>query len=341
MTRSIRDYWTAASGSFDDEPDHGLRDPVVRATWATLLQQWLPAAPARVLDIGCGTGSLTLVMAELGHRVTGLDLSAAMVDAARRKLDSAGLTSSLVVGDASHLPARIGAFDVVVCRHLLWTLPDPAGALRRWVGLLGPSGRLLAIEGRWSDADGTAPYAEGAESMPWMGGVGAEVLRSVLERMGLRVRVVPLKDAGFWGHAVIDERYLLVADARPVPADISSPVFEKVRQLALSFPDTSERLAHGSPSFYVRDKLNFLVFSANHHQDGNISFWCAAPPGDQAALVEGNPKVYFVPPYVGHRGWVGVRVDQGAPWAELAEAITDAYRVRAPRSVRLAAGLDI
>lgn len=91
----------------------------------------------------------------------------------------------------------------------------------------------------------------------------------------------------------------------------------------------------------MKDKLNFLVFSVNHHQDGNISFWCAPPPGDQAALMEANPKVYFVPPYVGHRGWVGVRVDQGTPWDEVAEVVTDAYRVRAPRSIRLVADLDI
>jgi hypothetical protein len=122
---------------------------------------------------------------------------------------------------------------------------------------------------------------------------------------------------------------------------VDLPIFDKVRSLALSFPETSERLAHGSPSFYVRDRLNFLVFSVNHHQDGNVSFWCAAPPGDQAALVDENPKVYFVPPYVGTRGWIGVRVDQGAPWEELAEVVTDAYRVRAPRSLRQSAGLDI
>lgn len=117
--------------------------------------------------------------------------------------------------------------------------------------------------------------------------------------------------------------------------------FARVRRLALSFPETSERLAHGSPSFYVRDKLNFLVFSINHHHDGNIAFWCAAPPGAQGDLIAENPKVYFVPPYVGHRGWVGVRVDRGAPWGEIAEVITDAYRVRAPRALRQSAGLDI
>ncbi|HEY8740204.1 MAG TPA: MmcQ/YjbR family DNA-binding protein [Candidatus Dormibacteraeota bacterium] len=119
------------------------------------------------------------------------------------------------------------------------------------------------------------------------------------------------------------------------------PIFDRVRKLCLSFPETSERLAHGSPSFYVREKRNFLVFSVNHHDDGNIAFWCAAPPGDQAALVEADPDTYFVPPYVGHRGWVGVRVDQGAPWEEIAKVVTDAYRVRAPRTVRTSAGIDI
>lgn len=137
---------------------------------------------------------------------------ATMVEAARRKLDEAGAVASLAVADASHLRADAGTFDAVVCRHLLWTLADPEGALHRWVGLLNRGGRLVLIEGRWSDTGSAAPYAEGAESMPWMGGVGAGTLARVLEAMGLRTRVVTLDDASYWGHPVTDERYLLVAE---------------------------------------------------------------------------------------------------------------------------------
>src|SRR5438477_8131922 len=79
-------YWEAAAERFDDEPDHGLRDPAVRAAWAGRMRSWLPGGPARILDLGCGTGSLALLAVEQGHRVTGVDRSAGMVARARAKL---------------------------------------------------------------------------------------------------------------------------------------------------------------------------------------------------------------------------------------------------------------
>jgi hypothetical protein len=103
----------------------------------------------------------------------------------------------------------------------------------------------------------------------------------------------------------------------------------RVRKLCLSFPDTSERASHGSPSFFVGGKKSFLSFLNNHHGDGRLAVWCMAPPGAQAMLVEAAPDRYFVPPYVGHLGWVGVRLDRGTPWAEIAGVIETAYRARA------------
>ncbi|GAA0650524.1 hypothetical protein GCM10009535_30770 [Streptomyces thermocarboxydovorans] len=85
MTYDSAFDWDAAAAAFDEEPDHGLRDPRVRAAWAGRLRDWLPAAPADVLDLGCGTGSLSLLAAEQGHRVTGVDRSRAMVTPAREK----------------------------------------------------------------------------------------------------------------------------------------------------------------------------------------------------------------------------------------------------------------
>ncbi|GAA2445203.1 hypothetical protein GCM10010273_25690 [Streptomyces lavendulocolor] len=100
----IAAYWDAAAASFDDEPDHGLRAAPTRAAWAAALRSWLPAGPFDVLDVGCGTGSLSLLLAEEGHRVTGVDLAPRMVGRARAKLAAAGRAGRFLVGDAVEPP---------------------------------------------------------------------------------------------------------------------------------------------------------------------------------------------------------------------------------------------
>lgn len=149
----IRDYWNSAAPTFDDEVDHGLRDPSAHQAWAALFRTWIPT-PSRVLDLGCGTGSLSVLLAGQGHRVTGVDLSPRMIELARAK--AAGSTVDFSVGDAS-APEVTGPFDVVVVRHLLWTLADPVAALRNWRDLLAPDGRFVLVEGRWAQSGGE-PY---------------------------------------------------------------------------------------------------------------------------------------------------------------------------------------
>jgi len=114
------------------------------------------------------------------------------------------------------------------------------------------------------------------------------------------------------------------------------PPLERVRALCLALPETTERPSHSSPAWFIRDKFHFASYLDNHHGDGRLAIWCAAGPGDQAVLVESNPDVYFVPPYVGTRGWVGVQLNKGAGWDEIAAVIEDAYRVRAPAGSRIA-----
>ncbi len=104
-----------------------------------------------------------------------------------------------------------------------------------------------------------------------------------------------------------------------------------IRQVCLALPGTNERLSHGAPTFFVRDKKTFVMFMDNHHGDGRLAIWCQAPHGMQGALVEREPERFFVPPYVGHRGWVGVRLERGVDWDQVAEMIEDAYRMVAPR----------
>jgi len=104
----------------------------------------------------------------------------------------------------------------------------------------------------------------------------------------------------------------------------------EVRKICLSFPETTERLSHGQPTFFVRGKRSFAMFLANHHGDGRIAVWCAAPDGLQEMLVEADPERFFRPPYVGHRGWLGVRLDRGFDRDELTGILEDAFAVVAP-----------
>ena len=186
-------YWDAEAARFDDEPDHGLRDPATRAAWGALLEQHLPPAPSDVVDLGCGTGTLSLLLAEAGHRVRGLDYSPAMVAAARAKTAGAGV--EVLEGDAAEPPYAPGSCDVVLSRHVLWALPDPSAAIARWVALLRPGGRLLLVEGRWQTGAGIS---------------AAECERLVLaHRDQADVRLLP--EDVYWGGPITDERYLLVS----------------------------------------------------------------------------------------------------------------------------------
>ncbi|MGI5267911.1 class I SAM-dependent methyltransferase [Nonomuraea sp. CA-218870] len=211
----ISTFWDSSADAFDQEPDHGLRSPQVRAAWWLRLTQWLPSGASDILDLGCGTGSLMLLLAQQGHRPTGVDLSPRMIDQAARKLGEAGLSAPLLLGDAGDPPVAAGArFDAVLVRHLLWTLPAPEEALRRWLALLRPGGRLVLVEGRWA-APGDPPYAAAAPPLPWLGGVPAERLTAALAPMARVVHHERLTDPALWGRPVTDERYVLIA--RPSP----------------------------------------------------------------------------------------------------------------------------
>ena len=112
---------------------------------------------------------------------------------------------------------------------------------------------------------------------------------------------------------------------------------EALRKICLALPGVEERLSHGEPTWFVRKKT--FVMYADHHHDDRLAFWCAAPAGLQAALVESDPLRFFRPPYVGVRGWLGVYLDvPGVDWEEIAEIVADAYREVAPK--RLGTALD-
>lgn len=107
----------------------------------------------------------------------------------------------------------------------------------------------------------------------------------------------------------------------------------RVREIALGFPEVTERLSHGAPSFFIRDKKVLCSLFDDHHGDDRLGLWCPAPPGVQAELVEQEPDRFFVPPYVGHRGWIGVQLDIDPDWDEVAAILDDAYRLVAPKTL--------
>jgi hypothetical protein len=112
---------------------------------------------------------------------------------------------------------------------------------------------------------------------------------------------------------------------------------DRLRELCLALPEVTERLSHGEPTWFVQGKKTFVMF-ANHHHDDRLAFWCAAPDGAQEMLVGADPERFFVPPYVGHRGWLGVYLDVEVDWDQIADLVVDAYRRVAPK--KLVAALD-
>ncbi|MBM7784388.1 class I SAM-dependent methyltransferase [Tenggerimyces flavus] len=195
MISDHRAFWNAQAATYDDEADHGLRDPDVRQAWRDLLAELLPTPPAKLADLGCGTGTLSVLLAEEGYDVVGVDQAPNMIDFAVRKAKAAGLNVPFQHADASKPPLEAGTFDVVLARHVLWALPDPRAALERWRDLLKPGGRLVLIEGRW-----------------WTGGgLTAQRTKRLLNGIATITQTRPLTNKGLWGAPIRDERYAMVA----------------------------------------------------------------------------------------------------------------------------------
>jgi ubiquinone/menaquinone biosynthesis C-methylase UbiE len=190
------DYWDSQAATFDHEPDHGLLDPRVRQAWRRLLLAELPPAPAAIADLGCGTGTLSVLLAAEGYAVTGLDFAPEMVRTARAKARASGVSARFELSDATAPTLPAASFDVVLARHVLWAMPDTGDALEAWVRLLLPGGLLVLVEGRWSTGAGMT---------------AEEARRAVLRHRSDATITVLSDDPALWGAPVTDERYLLVS----------------------------------------------------------------------------------------------------------------------------------
>ena len=148
LAEDIRDYWSRRSATFDLAFGHHIAPGPEAAAWAVPMAHLGPA-PQRVLELACGTGEVTRLVHDLGHDVTALDFSEAMLTVARAK--HAGQPRlRFLHADAQNTMEPAGHYDAILCRHLVWTLTSPQAAFADWFRILRPGGRLLVYDGDWT-----------------------------------------------------------------------------------------------------------------------------------------------------------------------------------------------
>ncbi|MEW6034319.1 MAG: class I SAM-dependent methyltransferase [Chloroflexota bacterium] len=203
---NIREYWHRRSDTYDKLP--APRPQEERVAYKRILEGVLKGDKLSILDVGTGTGFLALLLAEMGHDVTGLDLTEGMLEKARDKATESGLSIRFELGDAEELPFEDELFDAVVCNYLLWTLPRPSEALREWIRVTRRGGRIVVIDGKWQDSSiigrlrglsrqlGILIYARSNprrfgyrkginEILPFPGGVTPEKATDLFRQLGL------------------------------------------------------------------------------------------------------------------------------------------------------------
>ncbi len=195
VKQQVAAHWNRRAAHFDEDFGHSIGSPAERAAWDRVLDLFLPRDGARdALDIGCGTGFLSLELAARGHRVTGVDFAPAMLASARRKAAERRAAIRFEEADAEQLPFAAASFDLAVSRHLLWTLPHPEAAIDEWVRVLRPGGRLVVVDGQADvnaqpelpdNARRSAEYAEIGDRLPFMAGRPREEIERLLAAHGL------------------------------------------------------------------------------------------------------------------------------------------------------------
>ena len=198
-------HWNRRAAGFDDDFGHSIRTPAERAAWDRILDLVLPRGRTLdVLDVGCGTGFLAFELVARGHRMTGIDFAPAMLAQARRKAAARGVSIQFEEGDAEQLAFSPAAFDLVISRHLLWTLAHPEAAIDEWVRVLRPGGRLVIVDGQFDAGTGPPPpgsarssteYASIGDGLPFLSGRSREQIVALLTAHGLTaVGSDPLRD---------------------------------------------------------------------------------------------------------------------------------------------------
>ena len=195
VKEQVAAHWGRRAAHFDSDFGHSIRTPAERAAWDRIFDLVLPRHGALdALDAGCGTGFLSFELAARGHRVTGLDFAPAMLAEARRKVAERGISAYFEEGDAEQLPFSSGSFDLVISRHVLWTLPHPEAAIDEWIRVLRPGGRLAVLDGQFDpgvlahpteNARASSEYAAIRDQLPFLGGRPREEIEGLLRAHGL------------------------------------------------------------------------------------------------------------------------------------------------------------
>ncbi len=208
----MRQHWDRRAADFDLEPSHGLITDAQAHAWRRLIARFAGTEPLDVLDIGCGTGFLSLLFAAQGHRVTGADVAPTMLARARDKATAQELAINFIEADVETLDLAAASQDLVVERHVIWTLPHPEVALDTWRRLLRPGGRLILIEGHWGPAERREEYNQIYDCLPLFGGrPSSEMTRLVRAHGFASVSVEPLMDPALWTAPPDHPCYLLTA----------------------------------------------------------------------------------------------------------------------------------
>jgi ubiquinone/menaquinone biosynthesis C-methylase UbiE len=209
----VRQHWDWRAADFDKEASHALQNETQSRAWHELIARIAGSVSLDALDVGCGTGFLALLLAELGHRVTAIDVAAAMLARARGKAAALGLNVDFRSADAEQPDLPAGSFDLIIERHVLWTLPHPASALDNWKRLLRPNGRLVLIEGQWG-MEPRDEYVEIYDQLPLFGGRPDNEIAELIRSHGFSaVTTEPLMDPELWTEAPSHPRYLVTAYA--------------------------------------------------------------------------------------------------------------------------------
>jgi ubiquinone/menaquinone biosynthesis C-methylase UbiE len=197
VKQQVAAHWDRRASHFDEDFGHSIRTPGERAAWDRILDLVLAGSRSLdALDVGCGTGFLSFELAARGHRVTGVDFAPAMIALARGKGAARGGAVTFEEADAERLPFEPASFDLVVSRHLLWTLPHPEAAIDEWIRVLRRGGRLAIVDGQFDatalaappagSARASAEYAAIGDRLPFLGGRPREEIAALLAAHGLR-----------------------------------------------------------------------------------------------------------------------------------------------------------
>ena len=205
VKRQVAAHWNRRAPNFDEDFGHSIRTAAERTAWDRIFQLVVPRGRTlEVLDVGCGTGFLTFELAALGHRVIGIDFAVAMLGEAARKATKRNVSVRFQQADAEALPFASRSFDLVISRHLLWTLADPEAAINEWIRIIRPGGRLVVVDGQFDPTTAPPPsenarssreYAEVGDKLPFLYGPSRVEIESLLEGHGLvNVTGDPLRD---------------------------------------------------------------------------------------------------------------------------------------------------